>query len=189
MTQDPNVNMLINGCVKGNRTSQLKLYQHFYSYAMSICLPYTKNREEALEVLNDGFLKAFRKIDKFDPDYSFKPWLRRILINASIDYYRKYHKTEKNDLTTISFSTGSTHNLALENLAYEDLIMVMQKLSPSYRLVFNLFVIEGLTHKAIAEKLNISVGTSKSNLVKARLQIQGVLESSHGIYLKPKRNG
>ena len=189
MTQDSKLKRLITGCVNGNQTSQLHLYQHFYSYAMGVCLPYTKTRQEALEVLNDGFLKVFKKIDRYNPDFEFKPWLRRILINASIDYYRKYHKNQHEQAVYNARQSSATHNLALENLAYEDLINVMQTLPPSYRMVFNLFVIEGLPHKEIAERLGISEGTSKSNLLKARAKIQVILERSHDIYFKSKKDG
>jgi len=189
MTQDPKIKRFIKGCVKGDQTSQLHLYQHFYSYGMGVCLPYTKTRQEALEVLNDGFLKVFKKIDRYNPEFPFKPWLRRILINASIDYYRKYYKHQEEQASYNFKGNSSTHNLALENLAYEDLIKIMQTLPPSYRMVFNLFVIEGLPHKEIAEKLGIGEGTSKSNLLKARSKIQVMLERSHDIYFKSKKDG
>lgn len=182
-----NVPLLIKGCLDGKRASQLRLYEHFYGYGMGICLRYCKNREEALEVLNDGFLKAFTKIELYNPTYPFKAWLRKILINASIDYHRKYHKlTGGEALGHEAEIKASTHNLGLENLAYDDLLSVMQQLTPAYRLVFNLYIVDGLTHKEIAKKLNISEGTSKSNLSKAKGKIQALLGASHGIYYKPK---
>jgi RNA polymerase sigma-70 factor (ECF subfamily) len=154
---------------------------------MGIALRYSKNREEALEILNDGFLKAFTKINQYNASYPFKAWLRKILINASIDYHRKYHKlTEVEKLQAQSSTNTYTYNLALDNLAYEDLIKVIQRLSPAYRLVFNLAVIEGMTHKEIAKKLGISEGTSKSNLSKAKGKIQSLLSNSHEIYFRPK---
>jgi len=193
MANNPQINLslLIEGCRKGNRASQIRLYKHFYGYAMGVCLRFCKSRDEALEIVNDGFLKAFTKIDQYDPDQPFKPWLRRILINASIDYYRKYHKlSEPLDYTSSLDSTSDyVENDALNHLAYEALLDVIQNLSPMYRLVFNLYVMEGLSHQEIAEKLGISVGTSKSNLSKARQKIQSMLGASHGIYLKSEKNG
>ena len=181
-----NLPLLIKGCRNGDRSSQLRLYEHFYAYGMGISLRYSSNREEALEVLNDGFLKAFTKIDLYNPIYPFKVWLRKILINSSIDYHRKYHKLTGGEALGYEAETkASTHNLGLENLAYDDLIKVMQKLSPAYRLVFNLYIVDGLTHKEIAKKLTISEGTSKSNLAKAKRKIQTFLGASHGIYYKP----
>ena len=182
-----NVPLLIKGCRKGDRSSQLRLYEHFYAYGMGICLRYSSNREEALEVLNDGFLKAFTKVDLYNPIYPFKVWLRKILINASIDYHRKYHKlASAEELGYEAEVKASTYNVGLENLAYDDLLKVMQQLTPAYRLVFNLYIVDGLTHKEIADKLGINEGTSKSNLSKARKKIQELLTTSHGIYYKSK---
>ena len=187
MAVNHDVNKLIKGCRAGKRASQIHLYEHFYSYGMAISLRYSKNREEALEILNDGFLKAFQKIDQYKPGLPFKPWLRRILINTAIDYYRKYHTL--NQPVEYHESSNETFNDALDNLAYEDLLVIVRKLPPAYRLVFNLYVIEGLSHQDISDRLGISVGTSKSNLAKARKKIKTMLGASHGIYFKLKSNG
>lgn len=190
MAKNLHLELLIEGCKQSNRASQLRLYEHFYSYGMGVCLRFCKSRDEALEIVNDGFLKAFTKIEQFDVEQAFKPWLRRIFINASIDYYRKYHKLQDTlEVAFIKEKEGSTYNEALDNLAYEDLLLILQKLSPAYRLVFNLYVVESFTHQEIAEKLNISVGTSKSNLAKARKKIKSMLGASHSIYLKSEGNG
>ena len=151
---------------------------------MAICLRFARSRESALEMLNDGFLKVFLKIDQYDPDYSFRPWLRKILVNSAIDHYRKYEQkpTEENWLPE---QYPSTYNDALDQLEFDDLLLIMQKLPPAYRMVFNLYVVEGLAHADIAEQLNISIGASKSNLAKARMKIKDLLRSSHGIFLKP----
>lgn len=190
MAKNLNLQLLTEGCRQGNRASQLKLYEHFYSYGMSICLRYSKSREEAMEILNDGFLRAFTKINYYDSDYSFKPWLRKILIHAAIDYHRKYHKIEETAPQAYFAEKGtSSYNLALDKLAYSDLLLVMQQLPPAYRLVFNLYVIDGMSHQDIAEQLKISVGTSKSNLARAREKLKTILDQSHGIYLKSGKNG
>lgn len=176
MTKDHVIQILIEGCLKKDKTSQMALYKHFYSYGMGVCLRYSKNREEAMEILNDGFLKAFSKIDQYDPAYSFKPWLRRILINSSVDHYRKYHQKRDARMEEWHPNTSqSTYNEALDDLAYDDLIKVTQKLSPAYRMVFNLYVIEGMTHQEISEEINISIGASKSNLSKARKKLKSML--------------
>ena len=154
----------------------MALYQHFYSYAMGVSLRFSKNREEAMEILNDGFLRAFTKIDQYDASYPFKPWLRRILINSSIDHYRKYHqKKDKLMEEWQPVSQEPSYNEALDDLEFEDLIKMTQKLSPAYRLVFNLYVVEGMTHKEISDEINISVGASKSNLAKARKKLKNML--------------
>lgn len=190
MASSPNIQLLIEGCRRGNRASQLKLYEHFYSYGLSITLRYSKNREEALEILNDSFLKAFLKIDQYDSDLPFKPWLRRILINSSIDYHRKYSRlNETLDIKPSSELATASYNFALDNLEFDDLIIVLQKLSPAYRLVFTLYVVEGFKHQEIAEKLNIGIGTSKSNLAKARMKLKSILQSSHSTHFKKEGNG
>ncbi len=186
-----NFRLLYEGCKRKHRASQLRLYEHFYSYGMSICLRYSKNREEAQEVLNDAFLKVFTKIDQYDPDYPFKPWLRQVLIYASIDYYRKYQKLNNEKEIVEERDTPTTsQNEGIENLEYEDLLEVLQLVPPSYRLVFNLFAVDGLSHQEIADKLGISVGTSKSNLAKARMKLRNLLDTSaYSKGLKSKENG
>ena len=190
MANEPNVQILLNGCLQGDRKSQLGLYRHYFSYGMGVCLRYSKDREEALEILNDGFLKAFLKIDRYDTEKPFRPWLRRVLINTAIEYYRKYHQGKEVDLQNVKFlKSTSTYNDALDQLAYDDLLALVQQLPPAYRMVFNLYVMEQRTHQEIAEELDISVGTSKSNLSKARRKIQSMLGESHGIHLKPAKHG
>lgn len=190
MAKSPNIQLLLEGCRKQNRASQLRLYEHFYSYGLSITLRYSKNREEAREILNDGFLKVFLKIDQYDSEQPFKPWIRRILINASIDHHRKYNKLDVVlDTLPKTELDNASYNLALDNLVFDDLITVIQKLTPGYRVVFTLYVIEGLSHQDIAEKLKINIGTSKSNLAKARIKLKSILQSSYGIHHKSDRNG
>lgn len=186
MTENQNVALMIEGCQRQEQASQLALYRHYYSYGMSICLRYSKTKEEAMEVLNDGFFKTFRKIDQYDTNYPFKPWLRKILIHASIDHYRKYRKQNEHNVEEILPSVqSSSYNEALDHLIFEDLIEIMQALPPAYKMVFNLFVIDGMSHQEIATQLNTTVGTSKSNLAKARRKIKKLLVASHNIHLKP----
>ncbi len=184
-----NLKLQLKGCRAGNRVSQLKVYRHFYGYGMGIGLRYAQNREEALEIVNDGFLKAFTKIDQYDENYDFKPWLRKILIHAAIDYHRKYEKLKPPpDFDPQDISSSTVGNEALKKLAYEDAIQVLHNLTPAYRMVFNLFVFEDYTHQDIATQLNISVGTSKSNLAKARKKIKTLLSSSEGSTHKSMRH-
>lgn len=173
---EPNISILIQACKDGNRAGQVKLYDMFYSYGMSVSIRYAKDREEAKEVLNDSYLKAFAKIDQFDQNQSFYAWFRVIIIHTAIDYHRK-NKRFRNmvELDEVHFS-GVAENEAWENLLYEDVVKQVQKLPPAYRTVFNLYIIEGYKHHEIAEKLNVSVGTSKSNLSKARRKLQEQLK-------------
>lgn len=167
--------LLLRGCKKNDRESQRLLYQHYYAYAMSICIRYSHSAEEAKEIVNDGFLKVFKKIDQYKQDSSFKAWIRRIMINTAIDHYRKevkhyYHK----DIGTLTVIESNDEN-ALNHLSHEELIGLIQQLTPAYRAVFNLYVIDGFNHQEISTLLKISVGTSKSNLMKARNNLRKAL--------------
>lgn len=163
---------LVSGCIRQDREAQKKLYQLFYGYAMSICLRYSRTKEEAVEILNDGFMKVFIKIDKYDVNRSFKGWLRRILINTAVDAYRQNYKHYYAEDVSV-LAQEVVEGTVLDQLQYEMLIKLIQDLSPAYRTVFNLYVIDGFSHEEIAEQLHISVGTSKSNLFKARAHLQG----------------
>ena len=165
---------LINGCIKQDRKSQKMLYKAFYGFSMGICLRYASNRSEAAEVMNQGFFKVFNHIDRFDTQRPFKAWLGRIMMNASIDYYRanlKMAYTE--DLDKAEHLTDG--ELVDRNLNYEDLLAMVQQLPQAYRTVFNLFAIDGYSHEEIGDMLNISTGTSKSNLHKARQKLKHMI--------------
>ncbi len=165
---------LLNKCRKGDRRAQKKLFKLLYPYSMSICLRYAHDEEEAMEVLNDGYLKIFAKIDQHNPNRSFKAWARRIFINTAIDHYRKnekhYHSLEINTVDTEHIKPD-----VLDNLAAADIRAMVSQLPPAYRLIFNLYVVEGYNHREIAEKIGISEGTSKSNLSKARIRLKKMI--------------
>jgi len=174
------IGALLKACKKGKRASQKELYKIYYSYGMSICLRYSKSREEAQEILNDGFIKIFNNLDKYNIDLSFKAWLRRILVNSAIDYYRKHHK-HSNTLEIVQDLHFDNSPDALHNLSVDEIMEMVQQLSPAYRMVFNLYVLEGYKHHEIAAELNISVGASKSNLAKARTKLRLMLEPTYNI--------
>jgi RNA polymerase sigma-70 factor (ECF subfamily) len=171
----------VGACALNKRESQKVIYSSFYGYAMAICDRYTNNQEDAVEILNDGFLKIFREIHHYQPAYtdvvsSFKGWLRKIMVYTAIDHFRKYHKHRMmTELDSVVYQIPAVAEDAFEKLSHEEIIRAVQDLSPGYRTVFNLFVIEGLSHDEIAQQLGISVGTSKSNLSKARRQLQKIL--------------
>ena len=171
----------IGECALNKRESQKIIYSSFYGYAMAICDRYTNKHDDTIEILNDGFLKVFKEIHRFKPSYSdvvssFKGWLRKIIVYTAIDHFRKYHKHQLvTQLDDVVYQIPSLNEDALEKIAYEEIIRAIQLLSPAYRTVFNLFVIDGLSHDEIAGELGISTGTSKSNLFKARLQLQKIL--------------
>lgn len=171
----------IRGCGLNDRSSQKKIFSSFYGYAMSICSRYTNRQEDAVEILNDGFLKVFTEIHRFTPAYadvasSFKGWLRKIMIYTAIDHNRKLNKYEMTVVHgAIIIELAGVEETALDKISYDEIIRAIQNLSPAYRTVLNLYIIEGFSHNEIAEKLGISVGTSKSNLSKARIQLQKLL--------------
>lgn len=176
-TESKELEAVLHGCLKKNREAQKKLYKHFFGYAMSICVRYSKDTEEAKEVLNDGFMKVFTKLEQYDPQKPFKGWLRRIMINTALDNYRHNLKNyHMQDIDTVEVATDTFG--VEQQLNYEYLISLVQGLSPAYRTVFNLYVIDGYTHEEIAAILGISVGTSKSNLAKARINLREALNKS-----------
>lgn len=148
---------------------------------MAICDRYAGTQDDALEILNDGFLKIFKEIQHYKPAYtdvvsSFKGWLRKIMVYTAIDHFRKNHKHQMvTQLENIEHQVAIVNEDAIDKLSYEEIIRAIQELSPGYRTVFNLFVIEGMSHDEIASQLGVSVGTSKSNLSKARKQVQKIL--------------
>jgi RNA polymerase sigma-70 factor, ECF subfamily len=171
----------INGCSRNDRESQKKIYTAFYGYAMSVCDRYTNNQDDSVEILNDGFLKIFKEIHRYKPAYadvvsSFMGWLRKIMVYTAIDHFRRNQKhrfTAELDNGIIQIASGGED--ALDRISYDEIIRSIQQITPGYRTVLNLFVVEGFSHEQIAEKLGISVGTSKSNLSKARKQLQRIL--------------
>lgn len=165
---------LIDGCVKKDRKSQKELYKLYYGYALRICLRYAKNKDEAVEVVNDGFMKVFMNMDRYEVKQSFNSWLSTIMINTAIDHYRKRIKQLEMEELNEQHQVEDREHI-LSNINYEDLIQLVQKLSYAYRTVFNLFAIDGYTHEEIATLLKISVGSSKSNLFKARENLKKML--------------
>lgn len=175
------LNLQIRGCALNERESQKKLYNSFYGYAMSICDRYANREDDASEILNDGFLKVFKEIHHFKPVYadvvsSFKGWLRKIMVYTAIDHFRKHHKHQNViELETAVIHLPVENENAFDKISYDEIIRFIQDLTPAYRTVLNLFIVEGFSHDEIAKHLSISVGTSKSNLAKARKQLQKIL--------------
>lgn len=165
---------IIESCRKQDSDSQKRLYKHFYNYGMTICSRYARNREEAKEIFNDGFFKIFTKLQQYNPDHSFKAWLNRIMVNTAIDHYRK-NQTKPQLVDIVHAQHYETRAIAIENISEREILDLVQQLAPSYRMVFTLHVVEGFKHPEIAEKLGITVGTSKSNLAKARTKLKAML--------------
>ncbi|HZY37701.1 MAG TPA: sigma-70 family RNA polymerase sigma factor [Mucilaginibacter sp.] len=168
------LHQLIRGCIKQDRKCQKMLYKAFYGFSMGICLRYAGNRDEAAEVMNQGFFKVFTHIERYDISRPFKAWLGKIMMNASIDFYRANLKMAyAEDLDSAEHLSDG--EMVDKNLNYEDLLKMVQQLPQAYRTVFNLFAIEGYSHEEIGVMLNINAGTSKSNLHKARQKLKQMI--------------
>jgi len=167
---------LIQGSIEGDRQIQKTLYSRFAPKMYSVCLRYSGNAEDAQDLLQEGFIKVFKNLNKFRGDGSFEGWIRRIFVNTSIEHFRK-----KVNLYTVSETQEVTIEdkglNVLDNLAEKDLMTMIQELSPGYRAVFNMHVIEGYSHKEIADILGINEGTSKSQLARAKTVLKKMVES------------
>jgi RNA polymerase sigma-70 factor (ECF subfamily) len=162
---------VLDGCRKGSASSQKLLFENFYGLAKNISLRYAGANDEVDEMINDGFLKVFANISKYDQTQSFEAWFRTVLVRSCIDYYRKNSK--KVSFIDIEEAPYLEQNdYMIEKLAAEEILELVQKLPPSYRIAFSLFAVEGYSHGEIAELLGINEGTSRSNLAKARLKLQ-----------------
>jgi RNA polymerase sigma factor (sigma-70 family) len=188
----PDLLHIIQGCVKANRDSQKLFYQLYYGYSMGICMRYCTNPDDAAEITNDGFLKIFRALDSFNPQYtdieaSLKGWMKRIMINTAIDHLRKNHQRFLvAEIFDNHFNIADETETSIDRMTYKEILEVVQRLSPVYRTVFNLFVIDGYKHEEIAAQLKISVGASKSNLSKARMNIKKMLQEADVNYYEQK---
>lgn len=179
---------LIHGCKEGNRRMQEELYRRFSPRMYAVCLRYASNAEEAEDVLQEGFIKIFKKLDSFRGDGSFEGWIRRIFVNTAIEQFRRKRYllpvTEKEENTI----EGKYFSI-LDELAEKDILALVQELSPGYRTVFNMYVVEGYTHKEIADMLGISEGTSKSQLSRAKVILQDMvkkyIDQQHEARAKP----
>jgi RNA polymerase sigma-70 factor (ECF subfamily) len=165
---------ILKGCRKQHRESQKLLYQEFYGYGMSICLPYADSRDEAAEILNDGFMKLFNNIRQFDLKKPLKPWLRAIMVNTAINHYRQKQRIIQAEEMDQANQESEAESI-ISGISYQEIIAMLQKLPPAYRVVFNLYVIEGYKHEEIAKMLGVTVGTSKSNLFKAKESLRNIL--------------
>ncbi|WP_235298736.1 RNA polymerase sigma factor [Portibacter marinus] len=171
----------IQACVRKEKWAQKKLYEDYYGTMMPLCMRYTNNREDALDVLHEGFIKVFKNVNKYKPGTSLNSWIKRIMVNTSIDYYRKMSRRRTEDLDTV-YDASTTEPDAISEMSAQEIIDALQLLTPAYRTVFNLYVIEGYPHKEIASILSITESTSRSNLVKARTKLKKILLAKSRIY-------
>jgi RNA polymerase sigma factor (sigma-70 family) len=163
---------IIAGCIKGKIRYQEMLYRRFYAFAMSVCIRYNSNRDDALEVLNDSFMKVFDNIARFDQDKPFKSWFRRILVNTSLDRYRENKKfILQAEFDASELEVAGQADFA-DKLDAEEILTLLASLPELYRVIFNLYEVEGYTHDEIAGMLDIAPGTSRSHLSRARAMLR-----------------
>lgn len=174
---------LIKGCIEGNRRMQEELYTRFASKMYAVCLRYANNANDAQDLLQEGFIKVYKNLHRFRAEGSFEGWIRRVFVNTSIEHFRRkatqlaiVSEKEENSIEDSDVS-------ALDNLAEKDIINLIQELSPGYRTVFNLYVVEGYSHREIGDILGISEGTSKSQLARAK----GILQKKVNRFLSEKQ--
>jgi RNA polymerase sigma-70 factor (ECF subfamily) len=159
---------MVRGCIAGDKKSQELLYKNTSPKMLGVCMRYAKDHFEAEDMMQTGFVKVFRKLNDFRWEGSFEGWMRRIMVHTSIELYRKNIRT----LSVVDIDQASTSDaltdFEMSNIHVKDLMRLIQNLSPGYRIVFNMYAIEGYSHKEIGEQLGITEGASKSQLSRAR---------------------
>lgn len=176
MVEEELLSRLLQACKKNDRKAQKQLYEMYYGPLMSLCLRYAGNRDEALQILNDSYFKVFSKLEEYSSEKgNFFSWIYRIAINTAIDFTRS--KIKHISLEDIQYvpDVGLTFDF-LSPLGVEEILEMVQQLSPAYRTVFNLYVLEEYSHEEIATMLQINVGTSKSNLFKAKQRLKELIK-------------
>ncbi|MBX7094385.1 MAG: sigma-70 family RNA polymerase sigma factor [Flavobacteriales bacterium] len=176
-----NDEQLIRECLEGRPGAQKALYDRFSRKMMGVCLRYSASYEEAQDILQDGFVKVFEKLKSFNGMGSFEGWVRRIFVNTALDAYRKSkQERQMQDIDDVGYALSSGHDI-VSDISAEDLLKILQKIPAGYRMVFNLYVIEGYSHKEIGDQLGITESTSKSQFSRARSYLMTILEKQNMI--------
>ena len=177
------LDILLKGCKKGKPKSQEALYRRFASAMYGICLQYASTEEDAQDIMQDGFVKVFRKLDQVNNPAAFPGWIRRVMINTALEKYRSQVILQRMDDVQEEADEAMDDGI-FDNLTCQELVELIRTLSPKYRMVFNLYAIEGYSHQEISKELGISVGTSKSNLSRARAILQEKIKNIYGAVLE-----
>ena len=179
MSRTPTDIELISGCIENNRQAQERLYKQFYGPMASICLRYTRNDEDAIEVLHNGFLKVFKNIHTYDSGKaSLYTWIRTIIVHAAIDFLRQRDR-HYSPMDIEKVAEPEIDSEVIQKMKAEEILKLVRKLPQATQTVFNLYVVDGYTHKEIGQLLGISEGTSKWHLSEARRQLQKLLQTMH----------
>jgi RNA polymerase sigma factor (sigma-70 family) len=176
------IKKIIKGCLDGDRRDQELLYRRHASKFYAVCLQYSGNDEEARDILQEGFIKIFENLGNYKYEGSFEGWMRRIMVNTALEKYRSRHNLYRvDDIDMIPEPDADPDNEDYAGLDANDLLEIIRELPPKYKIVFNLYAIEGYSHKEISKMINISEGTSKSNLSRARVILQRRVGSYTGL--------
>lgn len=170
---------IISECIAGDQKSMAKLYHQFAPKMFGVCLRYARDTSEAEDTMQEGFIKVFSNLKTFRNEGSLEGWIRRIMINVSLEKIRKLHLMHPVGDVSV-YDTVNFSDDVIAKIAADDLIKLIQELPPRYRLVFNLYVMEGMTHQEIALEMKISEGTSKSNLARAREILKKKVQANFG---------
>lgn len=182
---------IIEGCIRGERSSQQKMYELLYGKMLGVCIRYTREREDAVDVLQEGFIKVFANIKHFESTGSFEGWVRKIMVNTAIDFYRKnkkmivYPNSEYVENNAEDIKEEENPDDEYMNVSPNEIMEAVQQLTPQYRTVFNMYVVDGYTHKEIAQELGINEGTSKSNYSKAKMNLKKALSKKINKMITP----
>jgi RNA polymerase sigma factor (sigma-70 family) len=171
---------ILKACLQNNGKAQLDFYNHFSSAMYAVCLRYSNTAEDAKDILQDGFIKVFNKLNQYTGKGSLEGWLKRVFINTALEHYRVNKVYQEQ--TDIEFAYYKpTNDFLLEQISVKEILLVLNKMAPGYRTVINLYAIEGYSHAEIAEMLGIAEGTSKSQLARARQVLANELEKIKGV--------
>jgi RNA polymerase sigma factor (sigma-70 family) len=167
---------IIEGCIQGRHLFQELLYRRYFAFAVSVCIRYNPNRDDAIEVLNDSFMKVFDNIKKYDLEKPFRSWFRRILINTSLDRYRENKKFQIHAEFDVSELEIAGESQTYTRMDAEEILSLLSSLPSLYRIIFNLYEVEGYSHDEIAGMLGIAPGTSRSHLSRAKAMVRKMYE-------------
>ncbi|MCR9065511.1 MAG: RNA polymerase sigma factor [Cytophagales bacterium] len=170
-------NHILDRCMSGNEKAQNELFKLFFSYAKSVCLRYSSNAEDAKDILNKGFMKVFKNLEKYDSSYPFKAWLRTIMVNTALNHYRDNKKFNQ-EINLDGYEQVVYDEDVIGQISAEEILALVQKLPPAYRTVFVMHVVDGYNHREIGEIIGINEGTSRSNYSKARIKLQVMIQKN-----------
>ena len=175
--------LLIQECLKGKRKAQGELYRRYAAKMMGVCMRYSRNRDMAHDLLQEGFIKVFTNLNEYSGNGSFEGWMRKIFINCALE------KIRRSKVFPLTFPTEETEQEtsfpnALEEISAQEMLDLIHRLPPGYQTIFNLFAIEGFSHKEIGAMLRITEGTSRSQYARARYTLQQMIKNLYGLWIE-----